>query len=122
MTIALHATLFNALGYAFENYDAIGKYRTTDQGKPVNAADSYTLDGQLKSFNNGVELSKLLAEAKETHACYVRNMMTYLNGRELDVNEEAMVDYYARLSRGGMALHDLELALVTSDAFLNRLP
>ena len=119
---ACHATLFNPLGYAFENYDAIGKYRTTDQGKPVNAADSYTLDGQLKSFNNGVELSKLLAEAKETHACYVRNMMTYLNGRELDVNEEAMVDYYARLSRGGMALHDLELALVTSDAFLNRLP
>ena len=53
-------------------------------GKPVNAADSYTLDGQLQSFNNGVELSHLLAEAKETHACYVQNMMTYLNGRALD--------------------------------------
>jgi len=33
------------------------------------------------------------------------------------------VDYYARLSRAGMVnLHDLELAIVTSDAFLNRLP
>jgi len=80
------------------------------------------LDGQLKSFNNGIELSQLLADAKETHACYVRNMMTYLNGRELDPNEEAMVDYYARRSRAGMALRDLELAIVTSDAFLNRLP
>jgi len=119
---ACHGTLFNALGYAFENYDAIGKYRTIDQGKPVNAADSYQLDGQLKSFNNGIELSKLLAEAKETHACYVRNMMTYLHGREVDATEEAMVDYYARRSRAGMALHDLELALVTNDEFLNRLP
>ena len=119
---ACHGKLFNPLGYAFENYDAIGKYRTTDQGKPVDAADSYTLDGELKSFKNGVELSKLLAEAKETHACYVRNLMTYLHGRELDTTEEATIDYYARRSRAGMALHDLELALVTSDAFLNRLP
>jgi hypothetical protein len=119
---ACHGTLFNALGYAFENYDAIGKYRTTDQGKPVDAADSYVLDGKLQTFNNGVELSQRLADAKETHACYVRNLMTYLHGRELDGSEEAMVDYYARRSRAGMALHDLELALVTSEAFLNRVP
>ena len=42
--------LFNPLGYAFENYDAIGKYRTMDQGKPVNAADSYTLDGRAQEL------------------------------------------------------------------------
>ena len=118
-----HGVLFNPLGYAFENYDAIGKYRTMDQGKSVIAADSYTLDGQLKSFSNGIELSHLLADAKETHACYVQNMMTYLNGRALATDEQTMVDYYARLSRAGMvSLHDLELAIVTSDAFLNRLP
>ena len=115
--------MFNPLGFAFENYDAIGKYRTIDRGKPVNAADSYRLDGQLKSFTNGVELSQLLADAKETHACYVQNMMSYLHGRPLAAEEKAMVDYYARLSRAGMvSLHDLELAIVTSDAFLNRLP
>lgn len=117
-----HGALFNPLGYAFENYDAIGKYRTTDQGKSVDAADSYVLDGQRKSFSNGVELSHLMADAKETHACYVRNLLTYLHGRELDTQEEATIDYYARRSRAGMALHDLELAVVTSEAFLNRLP
>jgi Protein of unknown function (DUF1592)/Protein of unknown function (DUF1588)/Protein of unknown function (DUF1595)/Protein of unknown function (DUF1587)/Protein of unknown function (DUF1585) len=120
---ACHAVLFNPLGYAFENYDAIGEYRTTDQGQPVVASDSYTLDGQLKSFSNGVELSQLLATAKETHSCYVQNMMSYLHGRQLADQDQAMVDYYARLSRAGMVdLHDLELAIVTSDAFLTRLP
>src|SRR6185369_11478266 len=120
---ACHGTLFNPLGYAFENYDAIGKYRTMDQGQTVDAADSYSLDGQLKTFTNGIELSKLLAEAKETHSCYVQNMMSYLHGRELTDQEQPMVDYYARLSRAGMvSLHDLELSIVTSDAFLNRLP
>jgi hypothetical protein len=117
-----HGQLFNPLGYAFENYDAIGKYRELDRGKPVNAADSYTLDGQLRSFANGVELSHLLAEAKETHACYVQNMMSYLHGRPLAPAEQVIVDYYARLSRAGMvSVRALELALVTDDAFLNRL-
>jgi hypothetical protein len=120
---ACHSALFNPLGYAFENYDAIGKYRTTDHGKPVDAADSYTLDDQLKPFSNGVELSHLIAEAKQTHDCYVHKMMTYLHGRLLAPEEQPMVDYYARRSRAGqVSLHDLELALVTSDAFLNRLP
>jgi hypothetical protein len=118
-----HGALFNPLGYAFENYDAIGKYRTTDQGKPVIASDSYAFDGQLKSFSNGVELSSLLAESKEAHACYVQNMMSYLHGRDLISTEQATVDYLARVSRAGMiSLRDLELAIVTSDAFLNRLP
>jgi hypothetical protein len=118
-----HAVLFNPLGYAFENYDAIGEYRTMDVGQPINPADSYTFDGQLQSFSNGIELSALLANAKETHACYLQNMMSYLNGRQLKDQDKPTVDYYARLSRAGMvSLHDLELNFVTSDAFLNRLP
>jgi hypothetical protein len=117
-----HGSLFNPLGYAFENYDAIGKYRELDRGKPVDAADVYKLDGQLRSFANGVELSHLLAEAKETHACYVQNMMSYLHGRPVAVAEQATVDYYARLSRAGMvSVRAVELAIVTDDAFLNRL-
>lgn len=118
-----HGAFMNPLGFAFENYDAIGKYRTTDRGMPINAADSYTFDGQVKSYTNGVELSRLLSEAKETHACYVKNMMTYLHGRLLAEQEKPVVDYYARLSRAGMvSLRDLERTIVTSDAFLNRLP
>jgi hypothetical protein len=115
--------LLNPLGYAFEHYDAVGKYRTTDRGLPVDAADSYRLDGETKMFTNGVELSHLLAESKQTHSCYARNMMTYLHGRILESGDEAMIDYYARLSRAGMiSVRDLALDIVTSDAFLKRLP
>jgi hypothetical protein len=118
-----HLMLFNPLGNSFESYDAIGKYRTMDRGKPVNTSDSYVLDGQRKNFANGVELSHLLAEAKQTHACYAQNMMSYLHGRLVATEDKPSIDYYARLSRAGMvSLRDLALALVTSDAFLSRLP
>jgi hypothetical protein len=120
---ACHNNLFNPLGFAFENYDAIGKYRTTDVGQPVDAADSYMFDGQRRTFTNGVELSRFMADAKETHACYVQNMVSYMHGRQPTDQDKVMVDYYARLSRAGMLnLRDLELTIVTSDAFLNRLP
>jgi hypothetical protein len=115
--------LLNPLGYAFENYDAIGKYRTIDHGKPVDAAGQAELDGSFKSFSNGVELSRLLADAKQTHDCYAQKLMSYLHGRPVAAEERPLIDYYARLSRAGMvSLRELELALVTSEAFLNRLP
>lgn len=118
-----HSALFNPLGYAFENYDAIGQYRTTDRGFPVDAADSYTLDGRLQEFANGVELSQLLAEAKQTHSCYTRNLTSYLHGRLMHSEDEPMIDYYARLSRAGMlSVRDLVLDIVTGDSFLTRLP
>jgi hypothetical protein len=118
-----HLPLLNPLGNAFENYDIIGKYRTIDHGKPVNAADIYALDDEMRPFNNGIELSHLLADAKQTHHCYIGNMMSYLHGRQLAQEEAPTVDYYARLSRAGMvSLRNLEQTILTSEAFLTRLP
>jgi len=118
-----HSALLNPLGYAFENYDAVGKYRVTDQGLPVVASDSYTLDGAVRNFENGVELSHLLSESKQLHKCYTQNLMSYLHGRATKSEDGAMIDYYARLSRAGMiSVRDLALNIVTSDTFLTRLP
>jgi hypothetical protein len=94
-----------------------------DHDKPVVASSTAVLDGVFKDFTNGVELSHLLAETKETHACYAQKLMTYLHGRLVVSEEKPLVDYYARLSRAGMvSLRNLEQTLVTSEAFLNRLP
>ena len=118
-----HSDLLNPLGYAFENYDAVGKFRTIDHDKPVDASSTALLDGVYTDFQNGVELSHRLAETKETHACYAQKLMTYVHGRSVATEEKPLVDYYARLSRAGMvSLRQLEQTLVTSDAFLNRLP
>ncbi len=118
-----HTTLLNPPGYAFENYDAVGTYRTMDHGQPVNAASEYMLDGKVVPFKDGIEFSHLVAESKQAHSCYASKLMSYLHGRQLQPADNAMVDYYARLSRAGeISLHDLELDIVTNDAFLTRLP
>ena len=48
--------LTDPIGFSFENYDAIGAYRQTDQGKPVDATGSLELEGQQLRFGNVIEL------------------------------------------------------------------
>ena len=52
-----------SIGFGFEHYDGIGKYRTEDNGKPVDSSGSIPLDGETKSFTDAVELVKLLVPA-----------------------------------------------------------
>ena len=69
------------LGFALENYDAIGQWRTRDAGQPVDASGSMP-DG--KSFRGSAELKAILAANSNTFAeCLTEKMMIYALGRGL---------------------------------------
>ena len=58
---ACHA-LMDPLGLAFEIYDGIGRYRTTDVGKPIDASGTLTgAEPEGAAFRDAIELMKLLA-------------------------------------------------------------
>ena len=86
-----HMVIINPLGFAFENFDAVGRVRTTDAGKPVNTADTYEFNDGLKSFADSVELIDLLAEHQQTHSCYSARLAEYVLGRDLNSREEDLV-------------------------------
>lgn len=68
---ACHGAI-DPIGYAFENYDGIGQYRTTDNGLPVDATGALMLDGKMHSFDNAVGMVNLLAESAEVRACFAK--------------------------------------------------
>lgn len=117
-----HGTLINPAGFAFEHYDAIGKYRTTDNGFPVNAADTYPFQGGPQSYDGAVEFSELLAESPEAHACYARRWLEFAYGRDAKPEDQALIQALGEASRGGASVKDLILDLVTSRSFLARVP
>jgi hypothetical protein len=118
-----HGTWINTAGFAFEEFDAIGKFRTTDRNKPINSADTYPFTDGAKSYKNAVEFSQAIAQSTQAHTCYTRNWLTYINGRPVAPAEMPLADYWALLSRAGkLSLKDMILAMVTNDAFVNRLP
>jgi hypothetical protein len=120
---ACHAAYINPAGFAFEHYDALGRYRTTEGGQPVNAADAYTFASGPRDFANAIELSQLLADSPEVHACYARNWFSFLQGRLPRSEDDPFITWLAQRSLAERtSLRSLALTVVTDDSFLTRLP
>jgi hypothetical protein len=75
------------LGFALENYNAIGEWRTKDGTLPIDAS------GVLpngKSFSGSAELKTILAGNKQAFAqCLTEKMLIYALGRGLEGYDRA---------------------------------
>jgi hypothetical protein len=129
--MACHS-VFDPPGFAFENYDGVGRYRTTDANQPVDATGTFAspllaagLDGgSTFKFNNAVDLAKQLAASSEAQACVDRQWSRYVLGR-LETSADAgslQAAYRAGAKTAGFSLRDMLASLLASKAFLYRLP
>ncbi len=62
----------NSLGFALEGFDATGRFRSTENDKPIDASGSYvTLDGETVEFNGARELADFLAGSEDCQRAFV---------------------------------------------------
>jgi hypothetical protein len=107
--------LIDPLGFAFEGYDVLGRWRDDIDGIVVD--DVGTLpDG--REFAGVVELAALLTESDDYSSCVTEKLMTFALGRTLSSAEQCVVaaiaeDSVTRESK----LSDLLWAVVSSRAF-----
>ncbi len=74
------------LGFALENFDAIGKWRGTSDGLPIDAAASMP-DGS--QFNGVAGLRKILLNRPELFAgTFTGKLLTYALGREVEYHDQ----------------------------------
>lgn len=118
--------LFDGIGFALESYDAIGRYRTTDQGQEIDASGSLPLPSEGNAlpgikFSNFVELVDELAQKPDVYGCFAQQFAAYASGYdlpELDACEkERLVDEFARSQH---AIDRLVLSVVESPSFIDR--
>ena len=77
------------IGFGLENFDAIGRWRETDNGQPVDATG--TLPGGER-FEGPVELKRILLERREEFARMVTSqMLKFALGRDLQYFDEPTV-------------------------------
>jgi len=120
-----HTSLINPLGFALEPLDGLGQYRTTENGKPIDASGTYNIDGKDVSFNGPVELMKALANSQQVHDCYARHLAEFIYGRDLDPTsgaDSALVTQAGARAKSMPSAKSLMVALASSDIFLNRAP
>lgn len=116
-----HLTTINPLGFPFENYDAVGGYRTQDNGHPVDAATSPVIDGTPTPVQNAVELIAALSESAQTHECYTRHWLEFAYGRAHVDSDRTLVKRLGKNSiESGLSVQELIVGLVKSEAFLTR--
>ena len=71
--------VINPLGFALENYDAVGRYRGKDNNKDVDPQGSYlTRAGETKTFKGAVELAKFLADSPDAQTAFAEQMFHHL--------------------------------------------
>jgi mono/diheme cytochrome c family protein len=72
-------SLINPVGYTLEKYDAIGRVRTADNGKPVDCTGEYvTSTGERVKFNGPEALEKYISESPEAHRAFVEKLFQFL--------------------------------------------
>lgn len=110
---ACHA-LMDPLGLPLENFDAIGAYRTTENGLTIDS----TGDVNGVPVANAREMGEAMAQSKAMAACMVRRFHAYAMGRdERDVDGSVVNDLITSFETSGYQLRDLVVATVTHDAF-----
>lgn len=117
---ACHATLINPLGFPFENYDAAGGYRTSDNGEPIDATSRPYIDGEQRDIENSIELAEVLSQSRQAHECFVSHLAEYAFGRERGRPDDELVQALTDASLAGAPILELLVRIAESAAFLTR--
>lgn len=112
----------NPVGFAFEDFDAIGVHRTSENGVPVDASGLLTVSGETIAFQNGADFSQQIADLSRVRSCYAVNWLNYVYGREESAGDSRTLGRItAALAQSPFGARELLLALTTGAAF-NHLP
>jgi hypothetical protein len=113
-----HARM-DPLGFAFENYDAIGAFREKDGQFPIDPSGELP-DG--RKFQGPRELKTILKDKKELFArSLAEKMLTYALGRGLEYYDKCAVDkILAALEKNDYRMQTLIVETVNSDPFQKR--
>ena len=112
-----HASL-DPVGFAFENFDAIGRLRTAEVGQPIDTRGSVLLDGATLSVADSVALSEAIAQSSDLRSCAARQVLRFAAGKPDSAAEDAFVAEVATLPvEWRDSLLGLFLQFVSSDLF-----
>lgn len=108
----------DGVGFGFENYDALGKWRTLDNTYPVDASGELIGTDVDGPFVGALELSQKLATSTQAHNCVVSQVYRYALGRNTGLDDLcSLADLRGQFAAASGDIRALLLAVVTSDAF-----
>jgi hypothetical protein len=119
-----HNELINPLGFAFENFDGMGAYRTTEkngsQMLTIDASGTFNFTDGAKPYKDASELMQVVAASEQTHLCYSKRLASYALQRNIVEADMPLLTGLATASETAGSVKQVMLALVKHDAFRTR--
>lgn len=112
----------NGLGFGFEAYDAMGAFRTTDNGLPVDATGEIRKTDDIDGdYDGAIELSERLASSTQVQECMVRNWFRYAFAREPKTADRcSLTDYTTALMDNDGDVREMLVSIASSHDFMHR--
>jgi hypothetical protein len=116
-----HAQI-DPLGFPFERYDGIGRYRTQDAGKTIDASGTLSgVSAGTLEFSDALQLAQLLSELPEARECIARHLHAYAFGRQRQAAYGcAPAAAVTSFEQSDGDLLETALAIVADPAFVER--
>jgi hypothetical protein len=107
-------TLMDPIGLGLENFDAIGRYRETENGEAIDASGTYP-DG--RTFKKPSELASLIAEDPRFVTCVTDKLLAFGLGRALSSGDHAAAAAVSQALGAKPTLRDLIVNTAQSEVF-----
>ena len=86
-------SMINPLGFSLENFDAVGRWRTKDNNKPVNPVSDFTThEGQLVRLAGPRDIVNYVASNPAGHRAFIRHLFHHLVKQEPTAYGPATLD------------------------------
>ena len=113
--------LFNPIGLAFESYDAIGRFRDTENGAPIDTSGEIAIGDAQGAFETPAELIDIVARSEQAQSCYATQALRFALGRrETTADACSLEALQRRFVESGGDIRELMVAITQTEAFLYR--
>lgn len=120
--LGCHAFI-NPFGFMQENYDAIGRWRTTDQGLPIDASISVDfLDEGTLTTRSPVDALKGLTNSMRFQQCFAKQLFRFYMGRDEAAGDDPILRqiFFGFANKSEQDILGMLRTLASSSSFLQR--
>lgn len=114
----------NPFGFMLENFDAIGRYRKSDEGTPINAAISVNfLDEGPLSASSAVDALRAFTRSYRFQQCFARQLFRFYMGRDEAAGDDPILRqmFFDFANNGEQDIVRLLHTLASAPSFSRRL-
>ncbi len=110
--------LMDPIGFGFEHYDGMGRYREKEGTHPIDAKGELLMTDVDGTYDGAIELSKKLAKSKQVSSCVVTHWFRFAYGRsETELDGCSLQSLTKSFAEKGYDMRELVVALTQTDAF-----